>query len=884
MKLSKINLIRIITVSVAVVALSTCVIVGIVTNRNNINNTSQTINVEKIEITKKPNKLDYFVGEKFSRAGMVVTAFYNDNSSKKIMNYTIDKVDPLTLNDKEVTITFKEKTAKLAINVTEKQVETQIHVTSDETYTYKVEAENLPFLSEELGTDKTQFYEYHNESTGNPTTSGGVSVGKLNYSGENIFLRVSSEVEAKANIVLSMAFNPSLDFDYSVETKWNDEIITTGFNISVSENAKYVWFDWKEYVIENLNLKKGINELSLRLKDTSKLSPNYDYVKLEVSPVDINKVTGIEIESMPDKVNYIEGEEFDNTGLVVKCVYEDGTKIKINDYSFDKTILKLGDDKVTINYKNLFTAEIPVTVTRASIDRLEIESMPERTDYYAGQKFETKGLIIKAYTIAGSSQDVTSLLTFDKVFIHQGDTKVVATYGDKNIDIPVNVIDKVDLNIEKNETKNYRVEFEDTTFVKGLGCDKEKYSVVDDNNASGNKRLDSLDWLKGSSFMGLIDSKVDTVAKLVIVCDGPGLDYNVTNYMTFNDETISLSENPSGGWLTFKSYIVEQTLNIKKGINTLIINIGDNQSVNFDYYELLINPEIDLEISGDYKTIYNDGENFDNTNMVVEVVKLDGTKNEITDYEIIGGEPLLETDNKIIIKHGSLTKEITINVIKQAELLSISASYNGETTYYAGQEFDDSQLVVTAHYSDETSQIVTDYEIVNKKLGVNNTSVIIKWKNKETKIDVTVKTHLIIDQKGDYRLELEDALFTKGTGDKEKYNVIDDNNASGNKRLDSLDWLKDSTFLITINSKEINNIKIKICCDGGGAGGNINNFAQITLNGNNVEFNSYLQGGWGNLQVISSNETTINEGLNEIVIKITGTGSVNYDYLEISVL
>ena len=461
---------------------------------------------------------------------------------------------------------------------------------------------------------------------------------------------------------------------------------------------------------------------------------------------------------------------------------------------------------------------------------------------------------------------------------------MVATYGDKNIDIPVNVIDKVDLNIENNETKNYRVEFEDTTFVKGLGCDKEKYSVVDDNNASGNKRLDSLDWLKGSSFMGLIDSKVDTVAKLVIVCDGPGLDYNVTNYMTFNDETISLSENPSGGWLTFKSYIVEQTLNIKKGINTLIINIGDNQSVNFDYYELLINPEIDLEISGDYKTIYNDGENFDNTNMVVEVVKLDGTKNEITDYEIIGGEPLLETDNKIIIKHGSLTKEITINVIKQAELLSISASYNGETTYYAGQEFDDSQLVVTAHYSDETSQIVTDYEIVNKKLGVNNTSVIIKWKNKETKIDVTVKTHLIIDQKGDYRLELEDALFTKGTGDKEKYNVIDDNNASGNKRLDSLDWLKDSTFLITINSKEINNIKIKICCDGGGAGGNINNFAQITLNGNNVEFNSYLQGGWGNLQVISSNETTINEGLNEIVIKITGTGSVNYDYLEISVL
>ena len=884
MKISKINLIRIITISVAVLSLSTCVIVGVVVNSNNIDSTNQTINVDRIEITKKPKKLEYYVGEKFSRAGMEVTAFYSDSSSKKIMNYTIDKTDPLTLNDKEVTVSFKEKIAKLAISVVEKEVETQIKIKSSDSYTYKIEAEDLYFASEELGTEKTKYFEYHDETKGNPATSGGISVGNLNYSAEKLTLRVSSEVEAKIDLSLAMAYNPSLDFDDSVETKWNDEIITTGFNVAVSESAKYVWFDWKEYTIKDLSLKKGVNELSLRLKDTAKLSPNYDYIKLDVNPVDLTKVKGIEIEHMPNKVNYTEGEKFSSEGLIVKCVYEDGTKVSINDYTFDKSILKLGDEKVIVSYKDLFTAEIAITVNRAAIDRLEVTSLPERKEYYIGQKFESKGLVITAYTTSNSSQDVTNLVTFDREFIKQGDTKVTASYGGKTIDIPVSIIDKVDLSIENSTTNKYRVEFENTTWVKGLGCDKEKYAVVDDTNASGGKRLDSLDWLKGSSFMGLIDSKVETVAKLTIACDGPGLDYNVVNKMIFNEQEITLVENPSGGWLNFKPYLVSQTINLKKGINTLIVNIADTQSVNFDYYELEINPEIELEVTGDYKQNYKDGENFDSTGMNVQIVKLDGTKQTISDYEIIGGSPLTETNNKVTIKYGSLTKEITLDVKKQAELVSLTAVNNGKNEYYAGQEFDDSQLIVTANYSDDTTQVINDYNIENRILGVNDSFIKITWKDKEVQVPVVVKTHLVVENKGNYRTELEDAIFTKGTGDKEKYTVVDDTNASGGKRLDSLDWLQESTLTITINSKSELNSIINICCDGGGAGGNISNYAQITLNGEVVEFTNDLQGGWGNLQITSSNEITLKEGLNELVIKITGTSSVNYDYLEFSIL
>ncbi len=813
MKLSKINLIRIITISVAAVALATCVIVGVTQNKSDAGTSVETVGVDHIEVTKNPNKLDYFVGEKFSRAGMVVTAFYTNNSSKKIMNYTIDKTEPLTLEDKVVTITFKEKSTTLNINVREKQVETQVTVESSNTYTYKVEAEKLAFASEELGTDKTQYFEYHDASNGNPNTSCGISVGKLNYTAENIFLRINSEVEVKANIALSMAFNPSIEFDENVETKWNNEIVETGFTVSVSSGAKYVWFDWKEYVIENLTLKKGINELSLRLKDTSKLSPNYDYVKLEVNPVDINEVESIEVTTMPKKVEYVEGDKFDKEGLVISAVLKNGQKVAINDYTIDKDTLMLGDDKIIVNYKNQFYVDVPITVTRSEIDKLEITAMPTRSTYYMGQKFDKTGLTVVAHSKTGSTQDVTGFLTFDKTYLNKGDTKVIGTYNGKIVEIPVTIDETTNLNIESDSRNTYRIEAEDALWVKDLLVSKEKYNVVDDANASGGKRLDSLDWLKGSSFMVVINSKVDTTAQLTICRDGPGLDFNQIHPMTFNEETITLKENPTGGWLNFKPYKVNEVLSIKKGINTFILNIADSQSVNFDYFEFLVNP----------------------------------SKEELG-------------------------------------LTGISLDYSSvKTNYLVGEKFDKTGLIVTANYEDGSSKEVSDYEVNLNPLSLEDNEIVISWNNKTAIVPISVSTNINVVEEKSYRVEAEDAIFAKGTGDKEKYNIVDDANASGGKRLDSLDWLKDSTFKISVNTLEEKEATLSICSDGGGAGGNISNFASIKLNGNNVVFEQDLAGGWTNLQIITSKTFTLNKGLNEFVITITGNGSVNYDYFELNV-
>ena len=73
--------------------------------------------LERIEITKNPNKTEYEEGEKFDKTGMVVTAVYSVNSRETVTDYTYAPTGSLTANDKRVIITYKGKTTTISISV-----------------------------------------------------------------------------------------------------------------------------------------------------------------------------------------------------------------------------------------------------------------------------------------------------------------------------------------------------------------------------------------------------------------------------------------------------------------------------------------------------------------------------------------------------------------------------------------------------------------------------------------------------------------------------------------------------------------------------------------------------------------------------------------------
>jgi len=82
-------------------------------------------------------------------------------------------------------------------------------------------------------------------------------------------------------------------------------------------------------------------------------------------------VAGLAISAMPTRVDYIEGEKFDPTGMVISAVYQDGTNriLESNEYTYDEYI-SMNATSVEVYY-----TEMGETV---SVDvPLDIKSMEE---------------------------------------------------------------------------------------------------------------------------------------------------------------------------------------------------------------------------------------------------------------------------------------------------------------------------------------------------------------------------------------------------------------------------------------------------------------------------------------------------------------------------
>lgn len=75
------------------------------------------IRATRLEVSHMPTKIRYFVGEAFDSTGLIITAYYNDNTSEQVTGYTLSSPDLSSYGNKTVTVTFDEKTVDFSILV-----------------------------------------------------------------------------------------------------------------------------------------------------------------------------------------------------------------------------------------------------------------------------------------------------------------------------------------------------------------------------------------------------------------------------------------------------------------------------------------------------------------------------------------------------------------------------------------------------------------------------------------------------------------------------------------------------------------------------------------------------------------------------------------------
>ena len=147
------------------------------------------------------------------------------------------------------------------------------------------------------------------------------------------------------------------------------------------------------------------------------------------------------------------------------------------------------------------------------------------------------------------------------------------------------------------------------------------------------------------------------------------------------------------------------------------------------------------------KTAYEEGEKFDKTGMVVTAIYSDSSKETVTDYTYMPTGSLTKNDTKITITYKNKTATVTITVKektppvveKTLERIEVTTNPN-KTAYEEGEKFDKTGMVVTAVYSDNSKETVTDYTYTpTGSLTKNDTKIKITYKDKTATVTITVK-------------------------------------------------------------------------------------------------------------------------------------------------
>ena len=314
-----------------------------------------------IKILRLPDKIKYQEGELLDKKGMIIKAYYDDNTESYIDDYKIDKTSPLTIYDSKITVIYKEKATFFNINIINKSNIGMFPNPSKEKYTLEI-IEGI-----------TRF-EIEDADISNWIISNGENKNKIIERAESSRKQYLSGIDENNHnkgilfFYLDLKFNAKIKMHicYSLNEKWkeNDIDMSSIYTIIINEkislepNPKIIiggkdiimiWhnIDYKEYI-----LPKGKHTISIKVSTNTEVgSPNIDYIEFE--SIKIKEITiEQEIEEMPSndfhtllQYKYITDENPENIKNYASG-YSDFSRPKGNFLDFSDIIKEISYDYI----------------------------------------------------------------------------------------------------------------------------------------------------------------------------------------------------------------------------------------------------------------------------------------------------------------------------------------------------------------------------------------------------------------------------------------------------------------------------------------------------------------------------------------------------------
>ena len=288
------------------------------------------------------------------------------------------------------------------------------------------------------------------------------------------------EVTIIAKSLTKIEVSPPTKTEY-LEGK--DELNVTGGKVTVYYNNGS-----SEIIDLTLDMVTGFDNTRV---GTQKLTVTYKWGKATFE-VEITKKSVERIEvTHPIKNEYLEGDEFDASGMVVTAHYNNDTSEVVTDYGIGGYDSAPGAKIITVTYGGK-TATFEVTVRAKALTEIRVTKQPAKRTYLEGDAFDSTGMEITAYYDNGTSEVVTDygISGYDST---PGVKRLTVVYGGKTAALEVTVRGKalVSIAVTKNPDQ--------MTYVEGTALDTTgmELTLVFDN---GTKEVLATGWTETYDF------------------------------------------------------------------------------------------------------------------------------------------------------------------------------------------------------------------------------------------------------------------------------------------------------------------------------------------------------------------------------------------------
>ena len=434
-----------------------------------------------------------------------------------------------------------------------------------------------------------------------------------------------------------------------------DEITFTEETKETDENAE-IGPD-KSFFTDDDNFKVN-NWEDLGTYETEEVRGNLSIKAFTDNEGPVKNLEKIEITTPPTKTEYMEGETFDKTGMVVKASYSDSTSQEVTNYKItDGDKLTYGQDHVTIQYEEngiSKTATQAITVNKeetpepVEITNVTIKSLPSKLTYIQNEEELdlTGGVLEVTYSDGNVIQlDMKSteiiVTGFDNTKL--GKQTITITYSNRQLTFEIEIIEKTEPVDPENPGGTDEPENPGQP-ENPQNPEEQIKPVLSDFTNMQTEYLQALIYLFSGDEESYIDFEIK-VSNIVNGSDktnytyyyhfsGTGTDENINNWIKIENPEINVA-NDGTKTLTFKvnSKDIPDFSEISKS-TTLYLYLKEDAEASGETLSQVVLDEVE-KTENTFVKVYNDEEE---VGTVDDVINISGNNHQAPNTNYSGTE------------------------------------------------------------------------------------------------------------------------------------------------------------------------------------------------------------------------------------------------------